>query len=136
MFCFRLLSKNTNSIIVSELVAQLWDNYISKPHHQHPLTNMPGNYSVVPQGGGHVSQGPASHNKLATSSGSAYGAPPPPGSMAAMATKNKLVGMDTSSSRKSNLTPYPSSTDAPYVGHPTMTYQRRLGSPDGSIVDV
>ena len=44
VFMIRLLSKNTNSIIVSELVAALWDNYkkkhvglrsnlVSNPHH-------------------------------------------------------------------------------------------------------
>ena len=33
VFMIRLLSKNTNSIIVSELVAQLWDQYLKKPDH-------------------------------------------------------------------------------------------------------
>ena len=36
VFMIRLLSKNTNSIIVSELVAQLWDQYLKKPDHGQP----------------------------------------------------------------------------------------------------
>ncbi|XP_063714134.1 innexin unc-9-like [Symsagittifera roscoffensis] len=42
VFMIRLLSKNTNSIIVSELVAQLWDQYLKKPdhgQHQHGKSN-------------------------------------------------------------------------------------------------
>ena len=46
VFMIRLLSKNTNSIIVSELVAQLWDNYVQKPHHHHHAINISANNPV------------------------------------------------------------------------------------------
>ena len=40
VFMIRLLSKNTNSIIVSELVAALWDNYKKKHQgHRNPVPN-------------------------------------------------------------------------------------------------
>ena len=120
VFMIRLLSKNTNSIIVSELVAQLWDNYVSKPHHHHHTIGIPPGTGANPNSTNASNKKPS--NNITNSSD------PVP----YMARKGVY---DSTSNRKVITSPQYPPTEPVHYGS-SNTYQRRLGSPDGSVVDV